>query len=131
MSGDRVVGGGGDKVRAMAIALSLIRQPSTFKVVRGVLSKKSLSEIARSYGMKYKYVQKVIARLSKEGLVVKVKTLGRVVVLPTPLLKQVYDLALRELYFRSKSEEVNLVRYGLVPEDLERLVKSHEASTQS
>lgn len=134
MSGERFVDGGGDRVRVMAIALSLLRQPSTFRVVRGVLSRKSLAEISRSYSVKYKYVQKVVARLARDGLVVKARVLGRLVVLPTPLLKQAYASALRELYLRSRSGEVDpnhLARYGFRYEELERLVRSREDVAQS
>ncbi|MEM0061041.1 MAG: hypothetical protein QW726_03820 [Fervidicoccaceae archaeon] len=98
---------------ALAIGLSLLRQPTTFRVVLGIIERRPLSEISSVYGVRYSYVQRVINKLVKEGLVVKTKVLGRVVVLPTPVLQLAFKHALRELHHRG-----DVSKYGLTAEAL-------------
>lgn len=124
MTGDqRLSRVGNVETAALAIGLSLLRQPTTFRVVRGVVERRPLTEISSVYGVRYGYVQRVINKLAKEGLVVKVKVLGRVVVLPTPTLQLAFKHALRELYHRAKQGGVDVAKYGLTAEALSALVK--------
>lgn len=117
---------GYDGLKPIFVGLSLIRQPSTFKVVLGVLEKRPLPEISQVYGVNYNYVQRVVNKLAKEGLVVKTRVLGKVVVLPTPTLESAFKLAARELYLRARRNEVDLSKYGLTVDLLAKVLKREE-----
>ncbi|MEM4003933.1 MAG: hypothetical protein QW836_10130 [Ignisphaera sp.] len=109
-------------VTAIAIGLSLLRQPTTFRVVLGIVERRSMVEISKVYGVRYNYVQRVVSKLARESLVVKTKALGRCIVLPTPTLKLAFKHALRELYHRARQGSIDVSRYGLTNEALTNLV---------
>lgn len=107
------------------IGLSLLRQPVKFKVVMGIIKKKPLPEISKAYGVRYNYVQRVVNKLAKEGLVVKTRVLGKVVVLATPTLESAFKLVLKELYLRAKKGE-DISKYGLSLDVLEKIFAKRE-----
>lgn len=113
--------------KGILVGLSLLRQPTKFKVVRGIIEKRPLPEISRVYGIHYNYVQRVINKLVKEGLAVKAKVLGKVVVLPTPALRLGFKIALYELYQRAKRGS-DISSYGVTLEALAKMFAKQEST---
>jgi hypothetical protein len=115
-------------VEEMLLGVELIRNPTRFKVVKGVIEGLTLKEISSKYGIKYKYLSRLCLDMSRKGLFMRSKLFKNVVYIPTPKVFGAFKYACKELYARvlrlEGSERVKFLNmYGFTYEELVEQVK--------
>jgi hypothetical protein len=115
-------------VEEMLLGVELIRNPTRFKVVKGVIEGLTLKEISSKYGIKYRYLSRLCLDMSRKGLFMRSKLFKNVVYIPTPKVVGAFKYACKELYARmlrlEGSERVKFLNmYGFTYEELVKQVK--------
>jgi len=115
----------------LIVGLSLITNPTRFRLVKGFVERLTLKEASAKYGIRYKYAVRLAGDLSKRGLLTRAKLFRYSVYVPTPLLAKAFKVACLELYRRASqlpegSRDSYLARYGITYREVVELARVGE-----
>ena len=103
--------------------MALVHSPTRFKIVKGLLERLSIKEISEKYKISYSYLDKVLNKMNKKGLLIRARIFKNTIYIPKPEVSKAFHIALKELYAKASKMDPSqrdsfLKNYSLTYKDL-------------